>query len=126
MDEGLRQAFDRSGDRLALEQRFATGPTQVPNPSRIGLKVPREAEDLLHGRIDSHPREVAALDRVHRVAPTTTQVARVQSHEDRREADQGALPLDRDVAFAQEELFPLPRGDGGLGLHRASDAPADY
>src|SRR5439155_263295 len=39
VDEGLRQAFDRSGDRLALEQRFATGPTQVPNPSRIGLKV---------------------------------------------------------------------------------------
>src|SRR5712692_9137519 len=123
VDEGLRKAFDGAGDRLALEQRFAAGPAQVPNPAGTGLKVAREAEDLLHRRVDAHPREVPALDRVHRVAPATAQVACVQPHEDRRDADEGAFPLDRHVAFAQEELLPFARGDGGLGLHRASDEP---
>src|SRR2546428_13203393 len=107
MDEGLGKALDRAGDRLALEQRFAAGPAQVPNPPGIGLKVAREAEDLLHRRVDARPREVSALDRVHRVAPTAAQVARVQSDEDRRGADERALALDRHVAFAQEELLPF-------------------
>src|SRR6266849_5596318 len=123
MEEGLRKAFDGAGDRLALEQRFAAGPAQVPNPAGIGLKVAREAEDLLHRRVDAHPREVPALDRVHRVAPATAQVACVQPHEDRRDADEGAFPLDRHIAFAEQELLPFARGDGGLGLHRASDEP---
>src|SRR2546425_4230031 len=94
MDEGLRKAFDGAGDCVALEQRFASGPAQVPNPPGISLNVAREAENLLHRRVDAHPHEVPALDRVHRVAPATAQVAGVQSDEDRREADQGALPLD--------------------------------
>src|SRR5207245_11085262 len=123
MDEGLRKAFDGAGDRLALEQRFAAGPAQVPNPPGISLKVAREAEDLLHRCIDAHPREVPALDRVHRVTPATAKVARVQPDKDRRDADEGALPLDRNIAFAQEELLPLARGTGGMGIHRCSDKP---
>src|SRR2546425_2383537 len=123
MDEGFRKAFDGAGDRLALEQRFAAGPAQVPNPPGVRLKVAREAEDLLHRRVDADPGEVPALDRVHRVAPPTAQVARVQAHEDRRDADEGAFPLDRHIAFAEEELLPLAGGDGGLGLHRGSDEP---
>src|SRR6267143_2958468 len=126
MDEGLRKAFNRAGDRLGLEQRFAAGPAHVPNPSSIGLKVAREGEDRLHHRVDTYPGEVPALDRVHRVAPSAAKVARVQAHENRREADEGALALDRHVAFAQEELLPFARADGGLGLHRASDEPVAY
>src|SRR3989442_628778 len=123
MDEGLRKALDRAGDRLALEQRFAAGPAQVPNPPGVGVKVAREAENLLDRRVDADPGEVAALDRVHRVAPPTAQVARVQAHEDCREADERALPLDRHIAFAEEELLPLAGGGGGRGLHRGSNEP---
>src|SRR3989454_11580102 len=123
MDEGPGKAFDCAGDRLALEQRFAAGPAQVPNPPGVGLKVAREAENLLDRRVDANPGEVAALDRVHRVAPPTAQVARVQAHEDCREADERALPLDRHIAFAEEELLPLAGGGGGRGLHRGSNEP---
>src|SRR5436309_1279933 len=85
----------------------AGGPAQVPDPPGVGLKVAREAEDLLHRRVDADPREVPALDRVHGVTPLAAQVARVQAHEDRREADEGAFALDRHVAFAQEEFVPF-------------------
>src|SRR5256712_12990349 len=123
MDEGCRNACNPARDSLALQQRYAAGPAHVPNPPGVGLKVAREAEDLLHHRVDAAPREVSPLDRVHRVAPTTAQVAGVQAHEDRREADEGALPLDRHIAFAQEKLLPLARGGGGRGLHCGSDEP---
>src|SRR3989442_4530023 len=61
MDEGFRKAFNRAGDWLALQQRFAAGPAHVPNPPGVGLKVAREAEDLLHHRVDAAPREVSPL-----------------------------------------------------------------
>src|SRR2546421_163241 len=137
MDEGLRQAFDRAGDRLALEQRFAAGPAQVPDPAGVGLKVARKAEDLLHRRVNADPGEVSVLHAgfAESFEPELTRVAdsaRLRSAEVARprelpgnsellalpddvrlgHVDQGSADLD-DVAFdasLRTEAGDLPEG----------------
>src|SRR2546422_887892 len=43
-----------------------------------------EGGDFTRTGVDATVKKILGLDRVHRVTPTAAQVARVQSHEDRR------------------------------------------
>src|SRR5712691_1508326 len=117
MNEAPGQAADRSRDRFGLEQGLTARPADVADPAPSGLFVAREFQDSFRRFLDPDSAEVPALDRVHRVAPAAAEIARVQTDENGRNADEGALSLEGDVALAEEEVLPLAMREGDLSLH---------
>src|SRR5712691_1520388 len=117
MNEAPGQAADRSRDRFGLEQGLTARPTDVADPASGGLFVAREIQDSFRRFLDPDSGDVPALDRMHRIAPPAAEIARVQTDENGRNADEGALPLDGDVAFAEEEVLSFAVGQSRRRLH---------
>src|SRR6266487_1229634 len=99
--ERFRERADRAGDRLALEERLASGPTDVPDPSGRRFRRIGERPDARHDLGHRCAAEFAPFDGVHRVTPAAAEVARIEADEDCRETDEGALALDRRVQLAE-------------------------
>src|SRR3990170_6065542 len=102
VDEAWRERPDSLRHRPPLEERFTACPAHVPRTGRRHVAHPMH--DIVHTLL----RILPAFDRVHGVTPDAPQVARVQADEDRRIADEGALPPDRLFSLRDAELFPGP------------------
>src|SRR2546427_3154184 len=113
MDEGLREAANRGRDGFPLEERFAAGPADIPDPFGSTRELADPAHDVVHVDLG----EFASLHGVHGVAPLAAEIAGVEADEHGRQSDERALSLDGNVHLVEEELLPFPKGNGPLGLH---------
>src|SRR3972149_3546498 len=104
MYEVWRQSFDRLRHRPPLEEWLAARPAHVADA------IARESEHAIRHVRDGHLLVRTTFDRVHRIAPHAPEVARVQTNEDGRVPDEGALALNRLVDLRDEKRT--------LGWHR--------